>query len=65
MVVCEAPKPNPETDRHTHWYCNCDCGTTNYSVIGKSLRSGATQSCGCVKSRGEEAIAKILQQNFQ
>lgn len=64
VVVCEAPNPNPETDRHTHWYCNCDCGTTNYRVIGKSLRSGATQSCECVKSRGEEAIAKILQQNF-
>jgi hypothetical protein len=30
------------------WLCRCDCGNT-LVVNGKSLRSGNTQSCGCLK----------------
>ncbi len=29
------------------WYCLCDCGNKTKSV-GCSLKSGATQSCGCL-----------------
>lgn len=29
------------------WFCNCDCGNKNISVIGANLRSGHTTSCGC------------------
>ena len=45
------------------WYCNCDCGTTNHEVNGHILKSGRIQSCGCVRSRGEEKIAGILSNN--
>jgi hypothetical protein len=37
------------------WWCECDCGTKKH-VVGAQLRSGMTQSCGCIK---REAIAKV------
>ena len=42
--------------------CRCDCGTI-IDVINNNLKTGGTQSCGCVKSRGETAIRKILLDN--
>lgn len=41
-------------DRKIVWTCACDCGKT-VDVIGTSLRSGLTQSCGCLK---QEVITK-------
>jgi len=35
------------TDRESHWHCRCDCGTMTV-VRGGRLRSGETESCGCV-----------------
>ncbi len=32
----------------TTWLCNCDCGNRSY-VDQRSLRSGRTKSCGCLK----------------
>lgn len=40
-------------EKHGHkgkavaWLCKCDCGS-EVIVRGKDLRSGATQSCGCI-----------------
>ena len=43
----------------THWFCKCNkCGTIK-SMPTESLRKGAI-SCGCVKSKGEYKIAKLL-----
>ena len=40
------------TENSTHgdaqWICNCACGKT-IVVMGKSLRSGNTKSCGCLQ----------------
>lgn len=47
----------------TLWRCECDCGTKNVLVARGSLISGHTQSCGCLKSQGEELISKLLTQN--
>lgn len=41
------------------WFCKCDCGNTCI-VDEDRLQSGNTQSCGCIKSKGEEKIQKIL-----
>ena len=49
-------------DRKICWICKCDCGNTCI-VSGKALRNGTTQSCGCLKSVGEQKITSILQQN--
>ena len=43
------------------WKCKCDCSNNSYiDVDTHSLLSGATQSCGCLKSKGEEKIAALL-----
>ena len=42
-----------------YWLCQCDCGNT-IEVIGTSLTSGNTRSCGCIKSIGETNIALLL-----
>lgn len=41
------------------WECKCDCGNTT-CVSSRSLRTGMTVSCGCVKSKGERRIADLL-----
>ena len=44
------------------WKCRCDCGN-EIIVKGLDLRNGHTQSCGCMRSLGEEKISKILKEN--
>lgn len=40
------------------WLCKCDCGNIT-SIVGGSLRSGLTTSCGCYKSeRTAERLRK-------
>lgn len=39
--------------------CKCDCGN-EVIVVGASLTSGHTQSCGCLNSYGNMRIAQIL-----
>lgn len=42
------------------WLCQCECG--NYKeVSGTHLLGGDTTSCGCINSKGEAKIAKLLQ----
>ena len=41
------------------WRCQCDCGNEKI-VSGKTLRAGLCQSCGCIKSIGEERTARAL-----
>lgn len=44
------------------WLCKCDCGNF-VEISGTSLRRGTTQSCGCLKSLGENKIKNILDEN--
>lgn len=39
--------------------CQCDCGNTVY-ILGYNLTNGNTQSCGCLKSKGELKINNLL-----
>lgn len=41
------------------WLCLCDCGNEKIA-LGKSLRAGLCNSCGCLKSRGEERTLRAL-----
>lgn len=46
----------------TTWRCVCDCGNVA-EVLANNLLINITTSCGCMVSRGEEKIAKILSEN--
>ena len=44
--------------------CKCDCGSSIIKLVDyTSLSSGHTSSCGCLISKGEYLIERILQQN--
>ena len=50
---------------HIHdslWLCRCDCGTVQTFYKG-NLMSGHTKSCGCIMSKFEEKVAKLLSEN--
>ena len=34
--------------REVYWHCKCDCGN-EVDVLGRLLRNGTTQSCGCLR----------------
>lgn len=42
-----------------YYQCKCDCGS-EIIVSGKNLFSGTTISCGCVNSKANETMDKIL-----
>lgn len=47
----------------THWFCKCKkCGTIK-SISTNSLISYKVISCGCIRSKGEFQIAKLLNEN--
>lgn len=46
-----------------YWYCDCDCGAKDVEVLGESLRNGITESCGCLRSKGEQKISQLLSEN--
>lgn len=48
--------------RRLFWDCECECGK-RLTVSGTHLRQGNQSSCGCLASKGEVEIAKLLQDN--
>ena len=52
----------PRIDRTgIYWVCSCkNCGKQNVVVFGDYLRNGDTISCGCILSKNETKIAKML-----
>lgn len=52
----------PHTVKHRKWLCKCECGGEKV-VLGVSLQSGATRSCGCLN---RERVARITKHgNFR
>lgn len=42
-------KAKPTSEPKAMWECRCDCGVV-VNVVSNALRSGLTQSCGCLNS---------------
>lgn len=51
-----------EKNNRIYWECQCECGGTTI-VKASHLKGGKIQSCGCLKSIGEEKISQILSEN--
>ena len=53
-----------EKDKYGYkqWKCLCECGNITISNTN-ALNSGKKLSCGCLKSKGEMVIQKLLQEN--
>jgi hypothetical protein len=60
LLVIKKAKTNKH--RQAQWVCQCDCGNHTI-VVGSNLRNGHTTSCGCINSKAEEKINKILSEN--
>lgn len=48
-LVVLSPHSRVSARQKIAWLCQCDCGNTAV-VMGEHLRSGHTQSCGCLQS---------------
>lgn len=59
LTAIEPTKEKRGVSKDIIWKCLCDCGNTTH-VSSRSLRTGLTVSCGCVKSKGERRIAELL-----
>jgi len=46
LTVIKLSDKKENKDSHLKWDCVCDCGNEK-SIIGRSLITGATKSCGC------------------
>lgn len=49
---------------YRRWKCRCDCGTEKF-VLERSLKSGASQSCGCatreaVRATGQDLLGRTF-----
>lgn len=62
LVVIECDEERTKKEKRVYWKCQCDCGNTT-SVLSANLETGSVKSCGCLKSRGEETIARLLSEN--
>lgn len=63
LVVLEEAGFCPRNGRQARlWKCQCDCGNICY-IQHQYLTCGDTQSCGCIRSRGENDIATLLKEH--
>lgn len=46
-------------DGNYYYQCKCECGNQTV-VLGKNLFNGNTYSCGCINSKANEQMAKLL-----
>lgn len=52
----------PTNNQRAAWTCQCSCGEVVIVSAGH-LKSGHTQSCGHIQSKGEERIANLLRKH--
>lgn len=45
--------PHGKIGRRFWWECRCTCGVTK-SICGDNLKSGRTNSCGCLRKEGNQ-----------
>lgn len=48
LTVIECDEERTAKGKGTYWFCDCECGTKHKSILATHLKSGKTQSCGCL-----------------
>lgn len=48
-----------DKDGNSRWLCKCECGKQKV-ILGRSLRKGATKSCGCLLSEASKKRMSAL-----
>lgn len=61
-LIAKKPTSKRTNDGRIIWLCECDCGNTK-EASSHDLLQGKIQSCGCMRSSGEQIIESILKQN--
>lgn len=61
-LITIAPTQKRNNNREIMWLCKCDCGKLCLSSQSH-LSSGHVKSCGCMISKGEFILNKILEEN--
>lgn len=57
----EKAEASGRPEQRTYWYCLCECG--NHHIVETSdFKMGKVQSCGCMNSKGEAKITKLLEE---
>lgn len=67
LVIAQAETIYSGNQSKVTWKCKCDCGN-EVVVKGNALKSGVTQSCGCIKKTDEyrnRVFGSLLGQKFQ
>lgn len=60
LIVIQELDPIKRNSRsYRNFLCKCDCGGYKNAIF-EQLQAGDTTSCGCIVSKGEERVAKIL-----
>src|SRR6185369_15068342 len=54
-VLGRAPDRHYPSKTHVMWHCQCACGN-EVTIQGRSLRSGHSQSCGCLRDEVNSAL---------
>ena|ERR1700722_4268591 len=62
LEVIEELSSKPGKPKRPRWKCKCDCGNIIIVNRGCDLKSGNTNSCGCVRS--EKASKRASKRNF-
>lgn len=57
-VISRAERPEGLTSSGAYWLCRCDCGNDKV-IMGKSLRTGKTISCGCHTQMVDDITGKV------
>ena len=60
-VLSRAKRPEGLVSSGVYWLCRCECGNEKI-IMGKSLKNGKTQSCGCY--RHDRIIKNLVGQRF-
>ena len=50
---------------HVRWWCKCDCGNPKLILVAAGhLKSGHTQSCGCINKNSTRLIKDLIGRRF-